>query len=315
MFLWCNNRLDITGKSVCLDVMQSWLAGTETPLYRHAIRQAIRLFLAGCAGLLKPVKATEYGAYPLLTASGTGSTVATNQAFQHFLELLEKDVWLDSAAISRMEKIYLQSGIGAVKWESVPFTARQIMTQLMALHYADWFGVAGAGGQFDPQAHWDWLGDMPATTCPCDMLMVLPSRLATELNGASGLFRELNTTPSLYMQLYGTEFPAGHNVEWRRDSINTLSLTFTSAWYPPSGEVMGEMSQYFDCEIRHYWLSKEMGISGFNCFDRGDHVDSGPYQAENAMVEAGEGGRMYLVSDTTPSVPAAPAVQYAGIRS
>lgn len=53
MFSWCQNRLEITGKSVCLDVMQPWIAGTEKPLYRHAIRQAIKLFLAGCAGILK----------------------------------------------------------------------------------------------------------------------------------------------------------------------------------------------------------------------------------------------------------------------
>lgn len=73
MFSWCHNRLEITGKSVCLDVMQPWIVGTEKPLYRHAIRQAIKLFLAGCAGILKPVRAVEYAPYPMLTASGTGA--------------------------------------------------------------------------------------------------------------------------------------------------------------------------------------------------------------------------------------------------
>ncbi|EBY8685156.1 DUF1281 domain-containing protein [Salmonella enterica] len=315
MFSWCNNRLDITGKSVCLDVMQSWISGTETPLYRHAIRQAIRLFLAGCAGLLKPVKATEYAPYPQLVSVGTGSSVAPNQAFQHFLELLEKDAWLDGTTVSRMEKIYLQSGLSAVKWDNLPFTARQIMTHLMALHYADWFGMAGAGSAFDPQEHWEWLGERPETTCPCDMLMVMPSRLATELNGTSGLFRGVNETPELYMQLFGTEYPAGQNVEWFRDGINTLSVTFTSPWYPPSGEVMGEMSQFFDCEIRHYWKSPDVRISGYNCFDRGDHVDSGAYPEEVVPVSAGEGARMYLVSPDTPPALSAPASHYAGLRS
>ncbi len=54
MFSWCKNRLEITGKSADIDVMQSWITGTEVPLYRHAIRQAIKLFLAGCAGMIKP---------------------------------------------------------------------------------------------------------------------------------------------------------------------------------------------------------------------------------------------------------------------
>lgn len=315
MFSWCNNRLEITGKSVCIDVMQDWITGSETPHYRHAIQQAIKLFLAGCAGILKPVKTSSFAAYPALTASGIGSATSSNQAFQHFLELLEKDAWLDSATISRMEKIYLQSGIDAVRWDSIPFPARQIMTQLMVLHYADWFGVAGIGGQFDPEEHWEKLGNMPVTTCLCDMLIVMPSRLATELNGNSGLLRGVSTTSELYLQLFGMEFPAGHQASWYRESINTLTLTFMSPWYPPSGEVMGQLSQLFDCEIRHYWNSPDAGTSGYNCFDRGDHVDSGPYPEAVLQLASDEGARMYLVTPEMALPASAPAAQYAGIRA
>lgn len=46
---WCKNRFEITGKSVCLDVLTQWIEGRETPRYRHAIQQSIQLFLAGCA--------------------------------------------------------------------------------------------------------------------------------------------------------------------------------------------------------------------------------------------------------------------------
>ncbi|WGC20732.1 DUF1281 domain-containing protein [Enterobacter ludwigii] len=318
MFSWCNNRLEITAKSVCIDVMQDWIAGTETPRYRHTIRQAIKLFLAGCAGVLKPTKATEYDAYPLLTASGVGSPVPSNVAFQHFLELLERDAWLDSQVISRMERIYLQSGVDTLRWESIPLSARQIMAQLMTIHYADWFGIAGAGGAFDPEERWNWLGIMPMTTCPCDMLMVMPSRLATELNGNSGLFRGLNTTSELYMQLFGMEFPSGHQAVWSRETINTLVLTFVSPWYPPSGEVMGEMSKLFDCEIRHYWRSPDVGSFGYNCFEQGDHVDSGPYPEDVSGLkpDEGVGARMYLVTDS-PSVAPVPetANKYGSVRA
>ncbi|EGI6767369.1 DUF1281 domain-containing protein, partial [Escherichia coli] len=51
---WCQNRFEITGKSVCLDVLTQWIEGCEIPRYRHAIQQSIQLFLAGCAGLVKP---------------------------------------------------------------------------------------------------------------------------------------------------------------------------------------------------------------------------------------------------------------------
>ncbi len=315
MFSWCKNRLEITGKSADIDVMQSWIAGTEVPLYRHAIRQAIKLFLAGCAGMLKPVKATEYRAYPELVSSGTGVGTSPNQAFQHFLELLDRDALLDNVTLSKMDRIWLQSGIGDVKWEAIPFAARQTIIRLMSVHYADWFGVASAGGQFDPQERWEWLSIKPDTTCPCDMLMVMPSRLATELNGESGLFCGLSTTSELYTQLYGTEFPAGHRLEWSRDDIGSLKLTFSSPWYPPSAEVMGQMSQKFDCEIRHYWLSPDAGTSGYHCFDRGDHVDSGPYPEDEVQYPVSEGARLYQFS-AEGGAAATPAVaHYAGVRA
>lgn len=175
MLSWCQNRLEITGKSVCLDVMQPWIAG-----------------------ILKPVRAVDYAPYPMLTASGTGAQTSPDQAFQHFIELLEQDAWLDTKTLSRMEKITLQSGIDALRLEAIPFSARQIMAQLMVVHYADWFDVAGAGGQFDPQERREWLSIMLETTCPCDMQMVMPSRLTTELNGDTAL--AMNKALSIIMQ-------------------------------------------------------------------------------------------------------------------
>ena len=44
---WCHNRLEITGKSVCIDVMLQWINGTDVPRHRHAVQQSIQLFLAG----------------------------------------------------------------------------------------------------------------------------------------------------------------------------------------------------------------------------------------------------------------------------
>lgn len=53
---WCHNHLEITGKSVCIDVMLQWINGTDVPRQRHAVQQGIQLFLAGAAGILKPVR-------------------------------------------------------------------------------------------------------------------------------------------------------------------------------------------------------------------------------------------------------------------
>ncbi|KAB0980652.1 DUF1281 domain-containing protein, partial [Cronobacter sakazakii] len=73
---WCHNRLEITGKSVCIDVMLQWINGTDVPRHRHAVQQSIQLFLAGAAGILKPVRTTSYPPFPGLVRAGTGLSTA-----------------------------------------------------------------------------------------------------------------------------------------------------------------------------------------------------------------------------------------------
>ena len=279
MFEWCKNRLEITGRSVFIDIMLPWVTGAEAPLYRQAIQQSIRLFLAGAGGLLKPIKSVEYLPFPGLVAHGTGTAIAQNLAFQHWLELLLKDAVLNQDSIRQIERIYLQSGLASVKWETIPGDARQIMTQLMICQYADWFGMAGWSTFIDGGECWEKLGIMPERACNCDMLMIMPSRLAVELNGNGRLLSGIATTGSLYSQLHGMEWPCGHNVVWSRDRINCLKLEFDSPSYPPSGELMGELSAVFDCEIRHWYNEPVNGIQGYDCYDRGDQVDSGEYGA------------------------------------
>lgn len=79
---WCRNRFEITGKSVCLDVLIQWIEGNDASRYRHAIQQSILLFLAGCAGILKPVRTETYPPYPGLVSHGAGSTTVASQAWE-----------------------------------------------------------------------------------------------------------------------------------------------------------------------------------------------------------------------------------------
>jgi hypothetical protein len=44
------------------------------------------------------------------------------------------------------------------------------------------------------------------------------------------------------------------------------------ALLPPSGEVVGEISAVFDCEVRHIQRARER-LSGYDCYDGGEHVD------------------------------------------
>lgn len=130
------------------------------------------------------------------------------------------------------------------------------------------------------------------------MLMVIPSRLATELNGSGGLLQGISTTTSLYSRIYGVEWSSGHNVRWVRDEMSSLVLLTDTPRYPPSGELVGEISKVFDCEIRHWYSEPVRGIQGYNCYDGGEHTDSDP-QAEWPGRETLPQPRLYLVEERT----------------
>ncbi|HHG0464760.1 TPA: DUF1281 domain-containing protein [Escherichia coli] len=293
---WCQNRFEITGKSVCLDVLTQWIEGREIPRYRHAIQQSIQLFLAGCAGLVKPTRTTQYPPYPALVRHGTGLSSPANQAFEQWLGLLVKDAVLDEETIKTIDRLYHQSCIGAVRWGNLPENAREIITALMRCQYSDWFGLVGLSEHIDAEACWNRLSDYPEQAQPCDMLMVIPSRLATELNGSGGLLQGISTTTSLYSRIYGVEWPSGHNVRRVRDEMSSLVLLLDTPWYPPSGELVGEISKVFDCEIRHWYSEPVRGIQGYNCYDGGEHTDSDP-QAEWPGRETLPQPRLYLVEE------------------
>lgn len=207
---WCHNRLEITGKPVCIDVMLQWINGTDAPRHRHAVQQSIQLFLAGAAGILKPVRTTSYPPFQGLVRAGTGLSTAANQAFENWLALLLTDAVLDAETIRVIDRLYHQSGLGALKWENIPVSSRDVMAELIIRQYTDWFGLVSAGDESDAAAAWERLSQYPERSQPCDMLAVIPSRLAAELNGAGGLMSGVSTTTSLYCRQYGMEWPAGH---------------------------------------------------------------------------------------------------------
>ncbi|WP_338803374.1 DUF1281 domain-containing protein [Xenorhabdus griffiniae] len=288
---WYTNQLDITGKSVCIDVMQQWVCGEEIPRYRQAVLQSLRLFLAGCAGILKPNKPQTYTPYPALVR-GTAAPTAQNLAFDQWLTLLQDNVPLNSDNIKRIDNLYRQSSLSLVRWENIPAPARDIIACLLTRQYTDWFGMVGWSDTPDIGACWDKLNVYPESAQPCDMLMIMPTRLATEINGNSGLLKGIATAAQFYDAQYGMEWPLGHHVRWERRHVSSLTVRFDSPWAPPSAELMGELSSVFDCEIRHGYSEPSGSLKGYDCYDQGEHVDSG-----NGLSGRENRPALYLVNE------------------
>lgn len=105
------------------------------------------------------------------------------------------------------------------------------------------------------------------------------------------------------------EWPAGHNVNWQRHTPNSLTLQMDTPWLPPSGEVVGEISAVFDCEVRHSYSEPVSGLSGYDCYDGGEHVDG----HKGAAGASQPGQVLYLVSDE-PALPAQEPASYREVR-
>lgn len=115
--------------------------------------------------------------------------------------------------------------------------------------------------------------------------------LAAELNGAGGLKSCVSTTTSLYCRQYGMEWPAGHNVNWQRHTPNSLKQQMDTLWLPPSGEVVEEIPAVFDCEVRHSYGEPVSDLSGYDCYDGGEHVDGhkgAPVALQPGLVLSGQ---------------------------
>lgn len=85
---WCANRLTFSGVQHNTDDLRAWIKGEKSSLPGRAKREGIQLFLAGCAGLLRPETDMPCPVFPALTAHGvaTESTPAS-QAFTRWLAL------------------------------------------------------------------------------------------------------------------------------------------------------------------------------------------------------------------------------------
>ncbi|MCV8381333.1 DUF1281 domain-containing protein, partial [Escherichia coli] len=102
-----------------------------------------------------------------------------------------------------------QTGTGAIRWSNLPDTAKEIIGGVLAQQYADWFGVVDVYERPDNACLWESLLTFAEYSQPCDMLQVMPTRLATELNGSGGLLKGTGTTRSFYCRQFGMEYPLG----------------------------------------------------------------------------------------------------------
>ena len=82
---WCVNQLHISGPDS--DEILDFMTEPKPLLHRQATRAAVKLFLAGVGGVLKPTITMCFDLYPDLVRE-VGADTAENRVFTRFVTLL-----------------------------------------------------------------------------------------------------------------------------------------------------------------------------------------------------------------------------------
>ncbi|WP_426575625.1 DUF1281 domain-containing protein (plasmid) [Xenorhabdus stockiae] len=264
---WCANRVIVTGSETAISAITQLMQGECYPYYAKAIKQSIKLFVAGCAGVLKKTKEFHYRHYYLLTLAKIGEDNVENRAFTEWLCMLDENIPLTEKACTRINELYVQSGLGLLSWASLPDMAKNIIADLFIKKGHDWGNVSSS-----PDVFWASLEEEPEKL-PFDMLLIKPTYLGNELNGFNGNFLyDIGSAYAHYVYAYDVNWPYGAGVSIDSGN-NWMSADFDTLWSPPKVEIMSLLSECYECDITHYYCVQERGYCGYAVYKKGDLIE------------------------------------------
>ncbi len=140
---WCANRLRISGNSSNIERVRTLFAGDGSPAYARATAEGIQLFLAGCAGVLRPVTDMQYTAYPALILH-SGSDTPENRAFAQWLAYLKGGAELTEDNCRVLHALWLACSISSWPWEMLSDEQHAVITALWVQKAGDWRAAFGS---------------------------------------------------------------------------------------------------------------------------------------------------------------------------
>ncbi|HGW4117882.1 TPA: DUF1281 domain-containing protein [Serratia marcescens] len=268
---WCANRLMFSGIKDRY-ALKTWITGGELSLNRRARKEGIQLFLAGCAGILRPLTEQVYPPYPLLVSSGTAAdNRLSTQAYSDWLTAFMAGAELDAETCKKLHQHWLDSDIRHARRSTLSDPEQAVISRLYQQKSFDW------GDSFQPSpvnAWWDSLcnGDDAAPAAePMDFREVLPCRLDIEVNGFNGgLLTGIPSSYGHYVNLYGCKWPVGYDANICFEGENTLTVDFDTPWSPVSEVVVATLSQRCDGEVEHWFAEQGCDYCGYARYINGE---------------------------------------------
>lgn len=271
---WCANRLRVTGLAENVSQVRALMRGEVRPAYVRAEREGIQLFLAGCAGLLRPVTDETYAPFPALTAAGQGEDTPENRAFTEWLVQLRDGAELTDETCDRLHDLWLVTGLRSRTWDALDDEFRAVMDALWQRKSFDWSGVSGS----NLSEFWNRTGDSDATAeaaAEFDMRLLLPARLDVQINGFNGGL--LDGVPGGYefnIAQYGVKWPMGYALEVGDCGPDFMEVHFDTPWSPPDSRVFEALSRRFSVTAEHWYAESGCNFCGFAAWSDGELTDS-----------------------------------------
>lgn len=271
---WCANRLRVSGPENEVSKARAYIeGGSDAPGYARTAGEGIQLFLAGCAGLLQVVTATEYAPYPALTEI-PGLNTPENRAFTAWVTQLRDGAELTPENCVRLHSLWLASGLRNMTWDRLSTGQQAITGALWLRKRADW--QLNLHGQCLRTA-WDALcreENYPRRTFPFDMLQLVPPRLDAEINGHNG--RLLEGVPDGFMDTVercGTKWTHAHDLNLSYGDTTTFDADFDTPWSPPSPEVLCGLTSRYGVTAEHWYAESGGSYCGRATYSRGIQQD------------------------------------------
>ena len=283
---WCCNRLRVSGRNEDIRQVRVLFAGGGYPSYAQAAAEGIQLFLAGCAGILRPADGEHYAPYPALTgAKGYPSCaeegcaghhdVSGNQAFTQWLCCLREGTVLTEAACAWLNDLWRASGLAGREWEALSAEQQAAICALWQKKQGDWQETFSTRS---PAEAWNRLCRGEAVTqqaTPFDMLLLCPPRLDVEINGYNG--RLLEGIPDGFTDTTarcGTKWPRAHDLNISWSGATTFDADFDTPWSPPSEAVLSALSARYGVTVEHWYAERGNDYCGYALYSDGEQAEA-----------------------------------------
>jgi len=271
---WCANRLRISGNSSNIERVRTLFAGDGSPAYARAAAEGIQLFLAGCAGVLRPVTDMQYSAYPALILN-SGSDTPENRAYTQWLAYLKEGAELTEDNCRVLQALWLACSISSWPWEMLSDEQHAVITALWVQKAGDWraaFGSDSLAEVWNRLCREDY---EPAEAPPFDMLQLIPPRLDVEINGYNGrLLEGVLDGFSETTERCGTKWPHAHGLELENVTSTVFDADFDTPWLPPGEAVLEALSHRYGVTIEHWYAESGCNYCGYAAYSSGVQTEA-----------------------------------------